>query len=309
MLRNRTGFVPVSLAATLVLLSFTASLAQTSNQSADAADKPSAEKASNVERLNLIDRQRMLAEMMAKGLCLIDLRVNKKLHRNQMSAAQFVFHSTLDNLRDGNEALSIAPETVVERKQTIDGLKAAWVNYAEPLNSWTGGRWGKKQFALKVYEVSEDYAKLIKEAIEQYRKTLIDEGDISSKSAKTILSAGRQRALSQRIAKQFCQSLSGYKPDEINGRLQENLATFKDVTEKFAAGDAAVGLEGQQPGMVVDVIENARATLGPIEPIIAMAVDGQKPSKEELDLVATSTLQLLRHWEKITATYVVLAKN
>ncbi|MEQ8823225.1 MAG: type IV pili methyl-accepting chemotaxis transducer N-terminal domain-containing protein [Filomicrobium sp.] len=309
MLRNRTGFVPVLLAATLVSLSFTASFAQTSNQSGDAADKPSAEKASNVQRLNLIDRQRMLAEMMAKGLCLIDLRVNKKLHRNQMSAAQFVFHSTLDNLRDGNEALSIAPETVAERKQTIDGLKAAWVNYAEPLNSWTGGRWGKKQFALKVYEVSEDYAKLIKEAIEQYRKTLIDEGDISSKSAKTILSAGRQRALSQRIAKQFCQSLSGYKPDEINGRLKENLAKFKDVTEKFAAGDAAVGLEGQQPGMVVDVIENARATLSPIEPIIAMAVDGQKPSQEELDLVASSTLQLLRHWEKITATYVVLAKN
>ena len=260
-------------------------------------------------RLNLIDRQRMLADMMAKGLCFIDLRVEKKLHRNQMSVAQYVFHSTLESLKVGNPGLDLPAEQNPELIETLDQIKLDWVKYSEPLNSWTGGRWGKKQFALKVYEVDEDYTKQLTKAIEHYRKVMVEQGAVSESAAKTILAAGRQRTLTQQIAKEFCQALSGYKPEETPGRLKEAVATFKDVTDKFAKGDKDVGLEGEQPGIVVDTISETRGLLAGIEPVIEKAATGTVPPQEELDLVASSTLQLLRQWEKITSTYVLLSKD
>lgn len=251
----------------------------------------------------------MLADMMAKGLCLIDLRVDKKFHRNQMSVAQYVFHSTLENLKEGNEGLDLPAESRPELIKTLEAIKLAWVKYAEPLNSWTGGRWGKKQFALKVYEVDDDYTKQLSQAIEHYRKVLVAEGAVSQSAAKTILASGKQRTLTQQIAKQYCQSLSGYKPEETREHLKQNLALFKEVTDKFAKGDKDVGLEGEQPGVVIDTIGETRSSLAKIEPIIETALAGKVPTPEESTLVATTTLQLLRQWEKITSTYVLLSKD
>lgn len=243
---------------------------------------------------------------MAKGLCFIDLKVDKKLHRNQMSVAQYVFHSTLDNLLDGSSGLDLPAETHPELKKAVEEIKLAWVKYAEPLNSWTGGRWGKKQFALKVYEVDEDYERQLTETIELYRKVLVEAGSVPESAAKTILSAGRQRTLAQQMAKQFCQCLSGYKPEETRQRLKETVALFQDVTRKFEKGDQAVGLSGEQPGLILDNIQLASASLEKIKPILAAALDGQTPSAEELELVSTTNVELLRHWEKIVATYVQL---
>lgn len=261
---------------------------------------------SSAPRLNVIDRQRMLGEMMAKGLCFIDLRVDKKLHRNQMSVAQYVFHSTLENLVQGSAGLQIAPETDPELKKAVEDIKLAWVKYAEPLNSWTGGRWGKKQFALKVYEVDEEYGEQLADAVELYRKVLISQGSIGEDAAKTILAAGMQRTLTQQIAKQFCQSLSDYKPDVTPDRLKASLALYKDTTAKFEKGDAELGLSDEQPGLVLDNIELAKTAFAKIEPILNAAADGNSPSEEELALVSATNLELLRHWEKVVATYVLL---
>ncbi|MBU2583520.1 MAG: type IV pili methyl-accepting chemotaxis transducer N-terminal domain-containing protein [Alphaproteobacteria bacterium] len=261
---------------------------------------------SAVLRLNLIDRQRMLGEMMAKGLCFIDLKVEKKLHRNQMSVAQYVFHSTLDNLVEGSPGLELPPEQRPELKNAIEEIKLAWVKYAEPLNSWTGGRWGKKQFALKVYEVDEEYEKQLSETIELYRKVLLGAGAVSEDTTLTILAAGRQRTLTQQMAKQFCQALSGYKPEETRERLQQTLALYKDVAGKFNSGDKEVGLSGGQPGLILDNIQLATTAFEKIEPVLKATVEGGTPTPEEQTLVAGTTLELLRHWEKVVATYVQL---
>ncbi|MBU1212769.1 MAG: type IV pili methyl-accepting chemotaxis transducer N-terminal domain-containing protein [Alphaproteobacteria bacterium] len=280
-----------------------------------AQDKPGANPAgppeaattvSSAPRLNLIDRQRMLAEMLAKALCFIDLKVDKKVHRNQMSVAQYVFHSTLEHLNEGSAGLELAAEKHPELKKAIEDIKLAWVNYAEPLNSWTGGRWGKEQFAIKVYEVDEAYEKQLTEAIGIYRKVLVDAGGVTQDAAAAILAAGQQRTLTQQFSKQFCQALSGYKTEVTRENLKQSLALYKDVTKKFAAGAKELGLTEEQPGLVLDNIELARATFATIEPILTSALDGKKPTPEELSLVATANVELLRHWEKIVSTYVLL---
>lgn len=271
-----------------------------------AGPSAAASKVSSAPRLNLIDRQRMLSEMLAKALCFIDLKVDKKVHRNQMSVAQYVFHSTIEHLVEGSAGLEIAAESHPDLKKAVEDIKLAWVSYAEPLNSWTGGRWGKAQFAIKVYEVDEAYEKQLTEAIALYRKVLVDEGKVTENAATAILAAGKQRTLTQQFAKQFCQSLSGYKTEETRERLKESLALYKDVTDKFAKGDKAVGLTEEQPGLVLDNIELARESFAKIEPILNAALEGKMPTPEELSLVAVTNVELLRHWEKIVSTYVML---
>ncbi len=100
----------------------------------------------------------MLKDMIVKALCLADQRVNRRAYRNHLAVAQFACQETLLHLTEGSAALKLAAEAHQELRKAIDNLKSEWVKYAAFLNGWSVARWGKKLFAIKVYEVNEALA-------------------------------------------------------------------------------------------------------------------------------------------------------
>lgn len=257
-------------------------------------------------RLNFVDRQRMLNEMTAKALCFTDLRVDRKGHSNQLSAAKYVFESTLEHLTEGSKGLGLAAESRPHLLSEIEELKLAWVNNAAAINGWFGARWGKSLFAAKAFEQNEVLNKRLTQTIETYHEAAEAEGGVDPGASAALLIAGGQRMMTQRIGKELCQIAAGYQPEETRKRLQESLALFAANTEKIAKGDKESGLTEEPPGLVLDNIEQSKSALATMEPVLDAALAGNTLTREELAPAAVANMKLLRHWEQIVSTYELL---
>ncbi len=257
-------------------------------------------------RLNFVDRQRMLNEMIVKALCLIDQRVNRGAYRNQLAVAQFAYQETLLHLTEGSEELKLAPEGRQELRKAIEDLKSEWVKYAAVLNGWSVARWGKKLFAVKVYEVNEALADRLQKVNDLYREVFEKERVIGPTALTGILLAGRQRMLTQKMTKELCQLVQGYNVEETKKQLKESLALFAQTTETLSKGDPKIGLTGEPPGMALELIGNSKSIFASVEPILAAAAAGTSSIREDLSLVAGANDKALHSWVKTTAIYELL---
>lgn len=270
-----------------------------------AAGSENGQRTDTSERLNFVDRQLMLNEMMAKSICYTDMRVDRKKHRNQLALAQFVFKETLQNLISGNEALQIQPETDFKLRSAIGKLQGAWLNYTSTITSWSNARWGRKLFALKAYEVNEDFNTKLLKTIEDYRQSLLTDGAISKSAVAGLLLAGRQRMLTQKISKEFCQIATGLNVEPSRKLLSQSLSQFEASADKLIKGDKELGLYDEPPGEVIDSIEKARSVFATVEPILVKAAAGSQPSEDDLEFVANANDELLKHWVTTVSIYQV----
>lgn len=254
-------------------------------------------------RLNLVDRQLMLNQMMAKALCYVDLRVERKTYRNQLAVSQFAFKQTLAQLKDGNPALGILPENNDTLRTAIDAMGKDQLTISSAITGWSSARWGRKLFAAKVYEVNEELNTKLSDTIEVYRNVVVDEGGLSKGAAAALLLAGRQRMLAQKISKEFCLVASGIYADEYREKLKASIAQYTATTEKFLTGDKEIGLSAEPPGEIIDKIAEVKAVYAEAEPLLNKAADGGEPTKEDAAIIAEKGDALLRHWVQAVTIY------
>lgn len=257
-------------------------------------------------RLVFVDRQLMLNEMMAKSICYTDMRVDRKKHRNQLAASQYVFAQTLEGLIEGSPALNLQPEKRKELIEAIARLKAAWIDYTSAITSWSNARWGRKLFATKAYEVNEAFDKLLSETIKLYSQTLVADGSIEKDTMASLLLAGRQRMLTQRISKEFCQVATGLNTEPSREHLKQSLALFDASMKRLAGGDESDGASSDTPGEILDSIAKARATFAKVEPTLERVAAGSKPTEVDLEKIASVNDELLRHWVSIVSFYQIV---
>lgn len=281
----------------------TISLAQEPGETQVAPVSGADEKAVGFARINAVDRQRMLGEMMAKALCFTDLRLERKKHSNQLSASKFVFESNLINLTDGSEMLGLPPENRPKLISAINELKASWVDNATAINGWFGARWGKKLFAAKAYQVNLSFYDKLTGTIDVYRQASHTDDKFKQSALTGLLIAGRQRMLSQKFAKEVCQIAATHEVEANRERLKGSMALLEDTTKKLVTGDAQLGLPDEPPGIILDAIEVARVKFAEIEPVLESVRDGAKPTKEDLALVAAASMSVLHAWEKVVSIY------
>lgn len=296
----------------LVMLAIAFSIAAAAQEPPNSASAPAEQGQGEDDqhlRLNFVDRQRMLNEMIVKSLCLVDERVKRSMYRNQLAVAQFAYQETLLHLTQGSAALKLAPEAHQELRKAIEDLKSEWTKYAAVLNGWSVARWGKKLFAVKVYEVNEALAVRLQKVNDLYRGVFQKERVIGPAAMTGILLAGQQRMLTQKMAKELCQLAQGYNVDETRKRLKESLSQFAKTTKTLANGDPEVGLNGQPPGMALELIERSNAAFARAEPILAAAASGNSATPEELSLVAEANDKALHNWVKAISVYELLKER
>ena len=301
----RNSLVLVMLAAAFP----TAGAAQDSSKTASAQSEQYQGEDDHHLRLNFVDRQRMLNEMIVKSLCLVDQRVKRSMYRNQLAVAQFAYQETLLHLTQGSAALKLAPEAREELRKAIEDLKAEWVKYAAVLNGWSVARWGKKLFAVKVYEVNEALAVRLQQVNDLYRGVYEKQRVIGSEARAGILLAGRQRMLTQKMTKELCQLAQSYNVDETRKRLNESLSQFAKTTKTLAKGDPEAGLNGEPPGMALELMERSEAVFATAEPILTAAASGNLATPEQLSLVAEANDKALHTWGKAASVYELLKER
>ena len=146
---------------------------------ADAADSATVSVGSAI---NKAGRQRMLAQRMAKAWIMIGLGIQPKRGQMILDESQSRFEKQLAELRD------FVPNESVRKAQAR--LDREWHSYRAALRATPG-----RQNALAVY----DHSELTQEAA--HRLTLAYEKLSGTPANRLVNIAGRQRMLSQRMAK------------------------------------------------------------------------------------------------------------
>ncbi len=240
--------------------------------------------------INLAGRQRMLSQKMFKELMLIKLNISPAENRENLHKTISTFDTTLGWLREGNVPNGIIPAPNKNIREQLESIHKVWTVYQEMLKKQSGAG----SLSANVDDINEICIKILEEsnkATELYVVEAKSKG-VKTTSGQNVNIAGRQRMLSQRMAKALI--ILRHNP-KSNSKLE--LKQAKNLFEQ--SHDA---LMNGNPYMEVAKIENAevRAKLNEVDsqwsklkPIVIEVLQNEIPSDEQVRTVAEINPKLL----------------
>ena len=230
--------------------------------------------------INKAGRQRMLSQRMAKAYCQIGLGVEVERSKKILEQSVALFDRQLTELK----AFAPSPEI----KDTYAKLEQTWLVYRQLLT----GSEPNIDNAKKIAQASEDVLKLAQQG------TVLLEKQSGTATGKLINVAGRQRMLSQRIAK-----LSMFRAWDItSAQMTQDLAS---AMKEFTAAQVFLTSAPQNSGAINNELQLASTQW-------LFFADALKQTEgtraEQLRNVATTSERILQVMDDVTGLYEGLAK-
>ena len=224
------------------------------------------------DAINKAGRQRMLSQRIVKDFCLVGQGIAKEQALKELKKSTDLFNSQL------NELKAFTPTSKI--KQRVDRVDVQWGPFLEMTKSTAS-----KETCLALNEAGED---LLRDS----HKIVLALTDFSGSSGgKIINTSGRQRMLSQRIAKYQTLFAWGLADAEITDAL--NRATIE-----FKGAQVVLFQSKLNTPEIRETLIQVNRQMSPLKSII-----GQKKDKASLAKVIKNTELILRDMNKATGLY------
>ncbi|MEM0928520.1 MAG: type IV pili methyl-accepting chemotaxis transducer N-terminal domain-containing protein [Pseudomonadota bacterium] len=269
-----------------------------------AAPVTAAEEVSDAKtRINLAGRQRMLSQKMAKATCFGLVERGNYEHLTELSDARETFDLTLAALVEGNSGLSLYAEkhdTIVEALADVRDL---WSPFREAVVDILDSGRVRGSHLDVVDGANMPVLVRMNETVGLIATTYSSDGDVDPIRGQTINVAGRQRMLSQKMAKEFCLIAAGIDEDANRTALQATMTQFETALASLIAGtdgletpNPAIGSRLERVGKIYDRAKEAYTN----------TLLGEAPTVDELGTVANQSNRILREMNQIVFAYNVV---
>jgi len=178
--------------------------------------------------INLSGKERMLTQKMTKEVLLIAKGIDIEQNRKRLVESVQLFDEILDGLYNGNSRLHLSKTKDREILQGLDTIKRSWIPFRE--NILKVAKEGVTKERLEYIDKHNiELLNLVDRVVRMYR----DKSNIDPKLAQTINLAGKERMLSQKMAKELLLIANNLKSNRNIDSLKSSGEHFTKTLHKL----------------------------------------------------------------------------
>ncbi len=252
--------------------------------------------------INLSGRQRMLTQKMSKEMLLIYHGIDVKKNRTNLGRSALMFAKTLKGLIDGSDTLDLPPTTDKDILKQMDIVSGLWLSFSKSVLPAISGKEVNLAFIKKVAKQNLPLLKEMNKAVNMYEK--LAGADLNDLAAVVNLS-GRQRMLTQKMAKEFLLIAAGVDTENNKTQLEKTIALFDRTLKGLRDGDPSQGLSATKE----PIVRKQLAVVDKLWQKYKLVLLTMDTSKAGIKKVAELNMPLLKEMNAAVKMYEVLADS
>jgi len=192
--------------------------------------------------INLAGKQRMLTQKMSKDALLIAEGIDVEKNKKDLKKSMQLFEKTLKGLMRGDKSLRLAKTDNKEILAQLKKVNSLWSDFKKDLNQVLKGNTSKKVLE----NIARKNIPLLKNMHKAVTMFVAKSGSLSKLdkfTANAINIAGRQRMLTQKIAKDLLLIDLGIDPKKNKQNLKESVELFDSSLNGLLNGSKKLGLK------------------------------------------------------------------
>ena len=255
------------------------------------------------ERLDLAGRERMLIQRIVKSSCFVLSNIDTEHYAESAIKDTDMFETTLANLISGAPERNWAPESDPNVLAQMQDTYAKWTALRPAALQVSHG--DMMSFAVSQIIRDTDNTVVAMNAAVTKMANAGGANGADPRISKTLNAAGKQRMLTQKIAKEFCFLHNDVGAEMHRELLTETVATFETTLDKLLGADELTGEFIAPPSPQTELhLKAAKRIWQDLSPLMHRAIEGQKTSRADLENVAKMTDELLTAMVAAVKAYV-----
>ncbi|MGR3310584.1 MAG: type IV pili methyl-accepting chemotaxis transducer N-terminal domain-containing protein [Candidatus Brocadiales bacterium] len=249
--------------------------------------------------LNLAGRQRMLTQKMSKEILLIAWNVDADKNREELKRSAATFERTLDGLIKGDKELGL-PVANNHIAEHINSVRPLWMDFkAVVVEAATSGQ-TSEGIIKKVSDINLPLLDKCDEIVMVYE---VEAEHITGGGAHIINLTGKQRMLTQKMAKEFLLITLNVNPYENKLRLQHTAHLFEQTLNGLIKGGRHLKLQRTTSKVILKQLSKVQALWKDFKEPIDTALNTGKWSQDSIKKIADLNMPLLTEMHKAVSMY------
>ncbi len=226
--------------------------------------------------INLSGKQRMLIQKMTKEALLIHIGLDKEKSIENLKESSSLFDKTLKGLINGDKSLSLVKIENKDISKQLDVVNRLWKPFYREIKKILSNRADESSYEF----LEKNNMSLLKEmnrAVELYSSLNREESKF--KLANDINLAGKERMLTQRMAKDILAIKNNLNVQKYIKDFKESRSLFSKILKGLQNGDKDLKLVGTDIPNIVNQLKIVDKSWKDMQPILDNALKGKDIEK------------------------------
>jgi len=225
--------------------------------------------------INLAGKQRMLTQKMSKEALLVKLGIDKDINAKELKKSSELFDKTLKGLEKGDKSLGLVATDDSQIQAKLQEIEKLW----EPFYAKVKDIYSLKSLDNSTFDYLDKHnlelLKKMNEAVSMYSK-LGNKNGSKLKMANDINLAGKQRMLSQMIAKDLLLYQANIEPKRALKSLTNSVKLFDKTLNGLYNGEKDLKLVGTKLPKIINQLNVVKKNWKEVKPLLPKALKDTK---------------------------------
>ncbi len=235
--------------------------------------------------INLAGKQRMLTQKMSKESLLVFIGIDLDKNIQKLKKTSALFDKTLNGLLNGDSSLNLVASKNKEIENKLKEVAKLWQPFKERIDSVASLKNLNDETFNYIEENNIPLLKKMNEAVTLYTK-LGNNGTNKLKMANDINLAGKQRMLTQKIAKDILLIQANINSAKAQQDLQNSVKLFDKTLKGLYNGDSSLKLLGTKLPKIVKQLDITKKSWQEAKPLIEKAIKDKENQNLTKDVIA-----------------------